>query len=541
MIRRLLKPSQLSSASVDLLRLIPGYDPIATAGDCVFDKTTAERAVNFYHTNLRHLKGPKATKPFILEPWQQSIVCNLFGWKRPDGTRRYREVFILVPRKNGKTAFAAGTVLYVMDEDNEQGAECYSAAAERDQAALVFNDAKGMVLKSPHLSRRIKVFTKALAIEDEGISYKAISADANTKHGYNTHFAVVDELHAQKTRELVDVLETSMGARAQPIFMHITTSDFDRPSICNEKYSYATKVRDGIIDDSTFLPVIYEAKTSDDWKSEETWKKANPNLGVSVSLEYMRTKCKKAIEEPSFTNTFKRLHLNIKTEQDVLWVPIEKWDACKRALVFDMLKGKECFAGLDLASTSDLAAFVMYFPELHALWPIFWLPEETIEVRTRKARIPYKTWTEQGFIRKTDGNVTDYDVIRRDIIELRKVFNIREVAIDRWNSTQLQTQLMGDGFEVVPFGQGFASMSAPSKEFERLITANELQHDGNPVLRWMVSNVSISSDAAGNIKPARDKSTEKIDGVVSSIMGIGRALVRETVTSVYETRGIRTV
>jgi len=267
---------------MDDLKLIPGYDPEATGGDYTFNEDRARIACWFFHQCLKHVKGAKAGTALLLEPWQRAIVGNLFGWYRRDGTRRYREAFVFVPRKNGKTTLAAGIMLYMMFMDGEPGAELYSAAADREQATLVYEQAKGMVLADPDFSRMCKIYSTAKCIYDEktNSSYKAVSAEANTKHGYNSHCVIIDELHAHKDRELVDVLITSTGSRTQPLVLHVTTSDYQRESICNEKYEYACQVRDGIIDDPSFLPVIYEASIDDDWKDPEIWAKANPNLGV---------------------------------------------------------------------------------------------------------------------------------------------------------------------------------------------------------------------------------------------------------------------
>ena len=550
-----------------LLRLLPGYDPIATAGRMFFARTMAEAqrliaqeklaaqkhvyifveklaqdALDFFPECIQHVKGELAGQPFVLAEWQQAIIANIFGWVDTSGYRRYREVFLFVGRKNGKTVLAAGVVLYFLFCDQEHGSELYSAAADKDQAALVFSHVKGMVQQEPAFSSRAKVHEtyKSVVVDATGNAYKVVSSEASTKHGYNSHLVIIDELHAQPNSELVDVLMTSTGSRRQPLIWHMTTSDFDKPSICNEKHDYASKVRDGIIDDPQFLPAVYEAKPMDDWADPVVWHKANPNLGVSMSMEYMEHECKRAQETPRYQNTFKRLHLNIKTSQDVLWIDINDWDVCQNARVtWDDLRGEECYAGLDLASTSDLCAFAMYFPKSHSILPVFWLPEETAAIRLERNRVPYPTWVKQGYIRATPGNVTDYDILRRDINTLGEEYNIKEIAIDRWNSTQLQNQLVGDGFTIVPFGQGFASMSAPAKELERLILNKELHHDGHPVLRWNISNCSVEEDAAGNIKPSKKKSTEKVDGAVSLIMAIGRAIAQpEKKGSVYDTRGI---
>lgn len=386
-------------------------------------------------------------------------------------------------------------------------------------------------LAEPELASRSKVYTNAIVVESTGSVLKVISAEAYSKHGINAHGIIVDELHAQPDRELVDVLMTSTGARRQPLVIYITTADFDRPSICNEKYDYATKVRDGIIEDPAFLPVIYEAKQDYDWTDPDVWARANPNLGISVSMEYLERECRRARETPSYENTFKRLHLNMKTQQDVRWLSMEAWDACGK-LKFEesSLEGERCFAGLDLSTTTDISAFVMVFPREDgqvAIIPRFWIPAESAEKRERRDRVPYTTWARQGFIEMTSGNVVDYDTIRTRINELKERFNIAEIAIDPWNATQLSVQLQGDGFEVVTFGQGFKDMTAPSKELEKLVMSNKLMHSGHPVLRWMASNVAVETDAAGNLKPSKKKSTERIDGIVAAVMGLGRALQDE--------------
>ncbi len=520
--------------------LIPGYSPRDTAGDSVFDQAAADRACQFFVECLHHVKGELAGKPFVLQPWQQAIVANLFGWKRPDGSRRYRTSLIFVPRKNGKTSLASGIILYMLFCDGEPGAEIYSAAADRDQARLVFEQAAGMVRGEEALRERATVFTHAIALRDYSGSYKPISADAHTSHGYNSHCIVIDELHAQPDRRLVDVLNTSTGSRRQPLVVYITTSDYARESICNEIYDYAAKVRDGIIPDPSFLPVIFEPGPEDDWHDKKLWERVNPNLGISLSRAYLETEYQRAIEIPGYENTFKRLHLNLRTEQATRWLPMDSWDTCGEAFDPASLEGKPCYAGLDLATTTDLAALVLYFPEDgNAVLPYFWCPEENAEKRERRDRVPYVVWHRQGLIQLTPGNVTDYDRIHEDLKELREKYEIKEIAIDRWNSTQLQTQLMGDGFNVVGFGQGFASMTAPSKQLETLILSGHLRHGGNAVLRWMASNVSTETDAAGNLKPSKKASTEKIDGIVALIMAIGRAAVRpQELESVYAERGL---
>jgi len=511
------------------LRLIPGYDPFATAGDCWFDRDAAREAIDFFAAYLVHVKGEKAGEPFVLEPWQQAIVANLFGWKRPDGARRYREALIFVARKSGKSLLAAGIALYMLFMDGEQGAEIYTAAAERDQAALVFDVAKQQVLRSPELSAACQVFRKAITVERMGSVLKAISAEADTKHGYNSHCVIVDELHAQRTRELVDVLVTSTGARRQPLVVHITTSDYEREgSICNQIHKYASDIRDGLIEGRSFLPVIYEASRDDDWTDPAVWKKANPNLGVSISAEYLETECKKAQDSPAYENTFKRLHLNIRTEQADRWLVMARWDACAGEVDRVALQGRACYAGLDLSSTTDLSALVLVFPagESYTVLPYFWIPEDRAVERERRDRVPYLAWARDGFIERTPGEVIDYQFIRRRLKDLADRYKIRKLGIDPWNATQLATQLLEeDGFPVEMFRQGYQTMNSPAKKLYDLHIAGQLAHGGHPVLRWMAANVAIDTDPAENIKPSKKRSFERIDGIVATIMAIGLAMV----------------
>lgn len=526
-----------------LMALIPGYDPVKTApAGYYFDSAQADKVVSFFNEMLHHVEGTLAGKPLVLEPWQAGHIGAVFGWKRPDGTRRYREVFQYIPRKNGKTTELAGLCLFMLFCDGEMGAQIYSAAAEREQAALIYRHAKAMILAEPELERRSKIYSsaKCVVFDASNSSYKAISAEADSKHGFNSHFVIVDELHAQPNRDLIDVLVTSTGSRKQPLVWHITTADYDRESICNEKYDYACKVRDGILDDPSFMPIIYEAKSDDDWTSPEIWRKANPNLGISISEDYLERECNRAKESPAYENTFKRLHLNIRTTNDVTWLSMEQWDACGVCSDETELAGRECYAGLDMSTTTDITALSLVFPNddgSYDVMPYFFVPGENAKKRQDRDRVPYLTWSNQGLVTMTEGDVVDYDAVRKFINELNERFKIAEIAVDRWNSTQLQTQLMGDGLKVVQFGQGFASMSAPTKELEKLVIGGKLRHGSNPVLRWMASNVSIELDAAGNIKPSKRKSTEKIDGIVATIMALGRAMVREDSGSVYETRG----
>jgi phage terminase large subunit-like protein len=530
------------------IRCLPGYDPFVGADDYEFDYKAARAAVGWIE-RLTHVKGELARTPFLLEPWQRGAVANLFGWKhRQTGYRRYRSALLYVPRKNGKTPMAAALLLYLLFEGREPGAELYGAAATYEQACHVFAHARGMVAQSealkPPACQVFKGQSKAIQLgELTGFAtYKVVASESLAAHGWNTFAGVVDELHTQPDGELVDALETSIGARREPLLLYLTTADYEREgSPCNEMHDFAKRVRDDPRIDPTFLPIVYEAPKDADWNDRGVWAACNPNLGVSLSWEYLEAAFRKAKEVPAKENTFRRLHLNQRTEQATRWLPMDAWDACRGDVDADDLAGKPCWAGLDLATVRDLCAFALYFPEDgHRVLPYFWVPADGARLREKRDRVPYLAWVREGLIRETPGNVTDYDRIRADINELRKRFDIRALAIDRWNSTQLQTQLAGDGLDVVQFGQGFKSMTGPSKELERLVVSRQLQHGGHPVLRWMAANVAVETDAADGLKPTKAKSAEKIDGIVALIMGIGEALVRTAAkTNVYEERGLR--
>ncbi len=544
----------------DLLALIPGYDSFATAAPGEwFDEATADRAVAFFPECLVHVEGKVAGQPFVLEPWQRAIVGAMFGWKRPDGTRRYREALIYVPRKNGKTPMVAGIATYVLFCDAEAGQQDVLAAGDREQASLLFRQMNGMIQHEPELASRCTVFgaaggsvQKAITRPD-GSSCKVISADAGTKHGGNLHLGVIDELHVQPNRDLVDVIQTSMASanRRQPLLIHITTADFDRESICNEKHDYASKVRDGIISDPAFLPVIYEAAPEDDWKDERVWAAANPNLGVSVSLDYLRRECKRAIDTPGYENTFKRLHLNVRTQQDVRWLSSEAWAACigapgplSLAALEERLAGRECFGALDLSSKTDLSCWAMLFPPMtdDPLWwflPRFFMPGDNMHERENRDRVPFSVWVRAGFVTTTPGNVIDYEFIKARALDDARRFVVREIAYDSWNATQIALQLQDQGATMIEFGQGYRSMSEPSKELEKLVLAETLAHGGNPVMRWMAANVAIEQDPAGNIKPSKKKSTERIDGIVTLVMALGRAIQQDKGGSVYDREDVK--
>lgn len=510
--------------------------------DCWFDKKAADLAVAFFERLLVHSKGEWAGQAFALQGWQRDdIIRPLFGWKRADGSRKFRTAYIEIPRKNGKSTLSAGLALYLLFADGEAGAEVYSAAADRDQARIVFDQAKSMIEASPALSKFSKVYRNAITTPKSAGSYRVLSADAYTKHGLNAHGIVFDELHAQPNRDLWDVLNTSTGARRQPLMIMITTAGYDRESICWEQHEYATRVLDGTIDDPSYFAYIAGASDDDDWTDPVTWAKANPGLGVTIKLDYLEAESRRAQNSPAYQNTFRRLHLNQWTSQDERWIDMAAWDACGQAL--PDLHGRECYGGLDLATTTDLAAFVLVFPperddEPYWVLPRFWIPGDNMLERERRDRVPYSAWARDGLIHATPGNVIDYSHILQTVIALRDEYDIREIAFDRWGATLISQQLMEAGLEMVQFGQGYASMSAPTKELYKMILSGEIAHGGNRVLRWMADNVVVRQDPAGNLKPDKGRSRERIDGIVAAIMGLDRAVRHEGGASVYETRGM---
>ena len=506
-----------------------------------FDKSAAKKAVGFIETFITHTKGEMSGKPFLLEDWQKKIVSDLFGWKnKKTDLRKYRTAYIQIGRKNGKSTLASALALYMLFADDERGSEIYSAAGDRQQAGIVHEIAKGMIVANPELSKRSKVYRNSIVNESKGNFYQAISSDSKTKHGFNANCIIFDELHTQPNRSLWDTLTTSVGSRRQPLTIAITTAGYDRNSICHEIYKYAQQVDNQSVKDETFYSCIYEAEMDDDITDEDVWKKANPNYGVSLKKNYMEIESQRAVDVPSYQNTFKRLMLNIWTDSVSVWIPNNEWMECHQEFDYSTLDGKECWGGLDLASTRDISAFVLLFKvdEKYIVLPHLFIPEENAKKRSERDGVDYVTWKNQGHIIATDGDVADYNFIKEKINELSKKYRIQSIAYDRWNASQLVIDLQNDGANMDPFGQGFVSMSAPTKELEKLIIGKQIIHNDNPCMNWMLSNVAIQEDPAGNIKIAKNKSKEKVDGLVALVMALGEMMTEESTDSVYDERGL---
>jgi len=513
--------------------------------DSVYDRDKADMAVSFIEC-LCHTKGTWAGKHFKLLDWQEQIIRDVFGIVKPNGYRQFNTAYIEIPKKNGKSELAAAVALLLTCGDGEQRAEVYGCASDRQQASIVFEVAADMVRMCPALNKRVKILaaTKRIVYLPTNSFYQVLSAEAYSKHGFNVHGVVYDELHAAPDRKLFDVMTVGSGdARTQPLYFLITTAGTDTNSICYEMHQKADDIIHGRKADPTLYPVIYGAKEDEDWTSPEVWRKANPSLGETIALEKVEAACQSARQNPAEENSFRQLRLNQWVKQSVRWMPMEKWDACKTWFAPEMLEGRACYAGLDLASTSDLTALVLVFPPSHDgepyyVLPFFWLPEETVQLRVRRDHVMYDVWEREGHILTTEGNVVHYGFIQQFINHLNKLYNIREIAFDRWNAGMIVQALEDDGFTMVPFGQGFASMSAPTKELMRLVLEKSIAHTGHPVLRWNMDNIFVRTDPAGNVKIDKQKSTEKVDGAVALVMALDRAMRNNDGGSVYDHRGL---
>ena len=530
------------------MRKLENYTPTKfMAADSTYSKELADYAVNFIEC-LCHTKGTWAGKPFELIDWQEQIIRDIFGTIKPNGYRQFTTAYVEIPKKMGKSELAAAVALLLTCGDGEERAEVYGCAADRQQATIVFDVAADMVRMCPALNRRVKILAsqKRIVYQPTNSFYQVLSAEAYSKHGFNIHGVVFDELHTQPNRKLFDVMTKGSGdARMQPLYFLITTAGTDTNSICYETHQKAKDILEGRKIDPTFYPVIYGADENDDWTDPAVWKKANPSLGITVGIDKVQAACESAQQNPAEENSFRQLRLNQWVKQAVRWMPMDKWDACAFKVTEESLRGRVCYGGLDLSSTTDITAFVLVFPPLdeddkYVVLPYFWIPEDTLELRVRRDHVPYDVWEKQGFLQTTEGNVVHYGYIEKFIEQLGEKFNIREIAFDRWGAVQMVQNLEGMGFTVVPFGQGFKDMSPPTKELMKLTLEQKIAHDGHPVLRWMMDNIFVRTDPAGNIKADKEKSTEKIDGAVATIMGLDRAIRcgNNNTASVYDERGI---
>lgn len=511
-----------------------------------FDRAAAEHVLQFFGF-LKHSKGEWAGQSFLLEPWQQFLLWDLFGWKRADGLRRFRVAYVECPRKNGKTTILAAIGLYLLVADGEPGAEIYSAATKRDQALLAHSEATRMVKASPALSRMVRVYKNNLNIEATASKYEPLGADADTMDGLNVHGGLIDELHAHRTGDVVNVLETATGARRQALIVEITTAGYDRTSICWEHHEYSRQVLEGTILDDTWFAFIACADEGDDWTDPATWAKANPNLGVSVKLDDLERKCEKAKHMPVAQNAFRRLHLNQWMQQSDRFIDLDLWDqnAIGQIVLEGALEGETCYGALDLSAVSDITAWVMAFPREDSAEEVdilarFWCPAARLTDSENRYAAQYQAWARDGWLRVTPGDAIDYQFVKRQVLEDARTFRLVDLNVDRlFQGYQLSMELADEGLAVFGMGQGFLSMAAPMREFERRLLNKALHHGNNPVLRFMADNLVVQQDAAGNYKPDKKQSQARIDGIVALVMSLDRAMRREKPKrSVYEDRGL---
>ena len=511
-----------------------------------FDERAAQYALDFYDLT-RHVKGELAGQPIELEAWQGFIIANIFGWKwKETGLRRFRTAYNEVARKNAKSTLSSGIGLFMTGFDGEGGPEVYSAATSKDQAKIVFGDARRMALGSPALKKRLEILKHDIEDEHLGGRFRALASDADNLDGLNPQLSIVDELHAHKSREVWDVLETAMGARTQPLLWAITTAGFNREGICYEIRGYVVKILEGSIEDDTTFGIIYTLDEGDDWRDPDVWIKANPNLGVSVKPDDIARLAKKAEATPTALNNFLTKRLNIWCNAASAWLNMDDWQDCPNIPDDEYLSTLPCWIGVDLAQKLDLAASIKVFLDDDQVYvkPRFYLPENAIGRKQGSLGNLYRTWADAGHLTLTEGDAIDYDVIEDDIRADLETYDVQEVCFDPWGAIQISQNLLKDGAPVVHVGMTVKNLSEPMKELESLIIKRRFHHPKNPVLDWNASNVVAKVDANDNIFPRKETADNKIDGVVAVILALSRALLHEPEPSaarVYASRGIRTL
>jgi phage terminase large subunit-like protein len=515
---------------MDEIRRLRGYKPSKfKAPASVYKEGFADHAVLFCN-QLKHTKGRWYGVPFELIDWQEQIIRDLFGIVRKDNEcRQFRRAYIELPKKNGKSELATAVALLLTCTDFERGGEVYGCATDSQQAGIVFDVALHMVEQFPALKRHcsFNAHQKRLTFKPLRSYYQVLSAEAYNKDGYNAHGVIFDELHAQPDRRLYDVVTRGSGlAREQPLTFIITTAGFDRSSICWEMHEKARGVLDGSIVDPTFYPVIYSAADDDDWQSEETWKKVNPSYGITIDKDGFRTEFEDAKLNPANENTFRRLNLNQWVKQSTRWMVMEDWDKCGFDINMASLRGRECYGGLDLSTSGDMTAFVLCFPpddlndedDKFVLLPTFWIPEDSLETKKESESMKYRDWIARGLLKTTDGATINYNDIQEELERLRELYDIRDIAYDRWGAGLIRQNLERARFRMAEFGQGYSSMSPASKEFMKFVCDGRIAHGGHKILRWNFDNIKVKQDVAGNIKPVKESETERIDGAIAAIM-----------------------
>lgn len=499
----------------------------------VFNPDAAKHCIDFFPAFLTHFEGDWAGKPFELTPSQQAKTWILYGWQRSNGLRRFKYAYDEEGRGNGKSVYASGLCIYELVAFGEAGPWVYSGATDKKTARLVWDTADLMVKANPELRDLIesRPGIANMHIAGTAAKFEAVASDDSNLLGLRPQFTLLDELHEHKSAGVWNVFTSAMGKRRQPLLLAITNSGFDRNSVCWQKREYSVNVLEGIFEDDVWFAWIQGIDDEDDWEDESCWIKANPNLGTIVQMDELREQARIAKNDPSALNSFLRFRLSRWTEGDITAaIPMQHWDKCRGAVDLEDLKGRLCIGALDLSSTNDISALGLVFPptatdDKWRLLPRFYLPEEAIQERVKRDRIPYDQWAREGLFTLTPGRVVDYGYIRRDVQQMAEQFELKEICFDRWNSTDLVRDLETDGFTMIKWGQGFNDMNAPTRRFIDLVLTEDIAHGGNPVLRWMARNLVVFMDPAGNLKPDKSKSRDKIDGIVALIMALGRAML----------------
>jgi phage terminase large subunit-like protein len=531
-----------SKWTAEAFNTLPRYDTIKTRGDCIWNPEAAKHALQFIEGLCRYTEGEWAGQPFKLLPWQRALVGNLYGWLRPDGTRRYRQAHILIPRKAGKTELAAALALYHLLADDEPTPEVVGIARDRKQAKLCLGRASRMAEAEPLLRQRTETYQHRLVAPQSYGAYKVLSADAPSAHGLNVSACIADEIHAMENRrDLWEAVMTSMGARRQPLMVSITTAGVLRESLEHDLFQYALRVCEGTVDNPAFLPCLHFAEAEDAWDDPATWKKANPSLGHTTRLEWYREEAKRAHDQPSYEAPFRTYYLCQHITSADRWIRMSDWDACRQDMDIERLRGLPCYLGIDLAQTTDLSSISAVWMDEDRMIVRCWNYAPTVGAanRTRRDGVPYLEWSRRGWLTLTEGDTTDYAYITKQVETLARENRVRLIAYDPYNAQNLANDLEGKGLNVVRVPQSFLNLATPTQMWERAVLARKLAHDGNPVLSWAVANCVVDRDANGNPRPSKKRSVERIDPVVASIIAIAASLHDEQQrSSVYNERGL---
>lgn len=517
-----------------------------------FNENRADRAIHFYQF-IKHTKGELAGTPMKLMPWQQFVVGSIFGWvtkKKHKVTkrkvRRFKTAEVFVARKNGKSTLASGIGLYAMLADGEMGAEVYSAATTRDQARIVFDDAKVM-LRNSDLKEVATAYQTEIVAPALNSKFKPLSSDANSLDGLNVHCALIDEIHAHKTRDVYDVIETATGARTQPLIFVISTAGFILEGIATELWKYGEQILSGTVEDDSFFACLYTMDAGDDFTNPDNWLKANPCLGISKKVEDMERLCLKAQTMVSARGNYLTKHCNIFVNSTDAWLDIQQVQKCKQDININDYKGRDCYIGLDLAQKLDLTSLCLIFPDDDSGIDVFfrnYLPEDALANATTQSRYQFEKWSRDGYLELTEGIATDYRIIEEDLRYFCTKFNVLSIGYDPYSATQMSIKLTEEGLPMVSVAQNMQNLSEPSKEFEQMLATQKIRYNGDYVFEWCCSNAHVYVDANENIKPVKENkmSKDKIDAVIACITGLSLCVLKEPeIVSIYETRGFITL